>query len=125
MNGFWDRVSGVYDLIRLTNRRANLAMEQETALWVPPGSRVLDCAAGTVALSLAAAKRAGYVLCTDLSAAMLARAKSKTKRAGMANMGFARREIFAPPSEKPFDAVIAGNVLHLLEEPERAFHCLL
>ena len=77
MRGFWDRVAGLYDLAELLNRRANLAMKRETALWVPPGSRVLDCAAGTGALSLAAARRAGYVLCTDLSPDMLARAKGK------------------------------------------------
>ncbi len=125
MRGFWDRVSGLYDLAELLNRRANLSMERETALWVPPNSRVLDCAAGTGALSLAAAKRAGYVLCTDLSPDMLARAKGKAERAGLVNMEFARRDIFAPPPEEPFDVVIAGNVLHLLDEPKRAVGCLL
>ncbi len=125
MRGFWDRVAGLYDLAELLNRRANLAMKRETALWVPPGSRVLDCAAGTGALSLAAARRAGYVLCTDLSPDMLARAKGKGERAGLMNMEFSRRDIFAPPPEEPFDVVIAGNVLHLLEEPRRAVNCLL
>ncbi len=125
MRGFWDRVAGLYDFAELLNRRANLSMERETALWVPPGSRVLDCAAGTGALSLTAAKRAGYVLCTDLSPDMLARAKGKAERAGFMNMEFARRDIFAPPPEEPFDVVIAGNVLHLLDEPKRAVGCLL
>lgn len=125
MRGFWDRVSGLYDFAELLNRRANLSMERETALWVPPGSRVLDCAAGTGSLALAAAKRAGYVLCTDLSPDMLARAKGKAERAGLVNMEFARRDIFAPPPEEPFDVVIAGNVLHLLDEPKMAIDCLL
>ena len=125
MRGVCDRVAGLYDLAELLNRRANLAMKRETALWVPPGSRVLDCAAGTGALSLAAARRAGYVLCTDLSPDMLARAKGKGERAGLMNMEFSRRDIFAPPPEEPFDVVIAGNVLHLLEEPRRAVNCLL
>ena len=40
-------------------------------------------------------------------------------------MEFARRDIFAPPPEEPFDVVIAGNVLHLLDEPKRAVGCLL
>ncbi len=125
MSGFWDRVSGLYDLAELLNRRANLSMERETALWVAPGSRVLDCAAGTGSLSLAAARRAGHVLCTDLSPAMLARAERKAVRAGLTNISFAQRDIFAPPPEGPFDAVIAGNVLHLLDEPRRAIGSLL
>lgn len=123
--GFWDRVSGLYDLVELTNRRANLSMERETALWITPGAWVLDCAAGTGALSLAAAERAGHVLCTDLSPAMLDRAKKKAERAGIMNIDFAQRDIFAPPPEGPFDAVIAGNVLHLLDEPGRAIESLL
>lgn len=125
MSGFWDRIAGLYDLAETTNRRANLAMEREVAQWVSPGSRVLDCAAGTGALSLAAAKKAGSVLCTDLSPAMLARAEQKTQQAGVVNIEFAQRDIFSPPPESPFDAVIAGNVLHLLAEPQAAVHCLL
>lgn len=125
MGGFWDRVAGLYDLSETTNRRANLSMAREAARWVPPGSRVLDCAAGTGALTLAAAAKAGYVLCTDLSEKMLARAERKAERAGRTNVEFARRDIFAPPPERPFDVAIAGNVLHLLEEPRRALDCLL
>lgn len=123
--GFWDRIAGLYDLSETTNRMANLAMARETARWVPPESRVLDCAAGTGALTLAAAGRAGYVLCTDLSEKMLARAGKKVRRAGRDNVEFAQRNVFAPPPERLFDVVIAGNVLHLLEEPERALDCLL
>ena len=117
MRGFWDRVSGLYDLSELLNRRANLSMERETALWVPPNSRVLDCAAGTGALSLAAAKRAGYVLCTDLSPDMLARAKGKAERAGLVNMEFARRDIFAPPPEEPDDTATTEALSYVYTMP--------
>lgn len=125
MSSFWDRIAGLYDLSETTNRRANLATEQAVARWVPSGSRVLDCAAGTGALTLAAAQKAGYVLCTDLSQEMLAQAEKKARLAGAANVAFKQRDLFAPPLEPPFDVVIAGNVLHLLDEPERAIRCLL
>jgi len=51
VSGFWDRIAGVYDLAELTNRRANLAMEQSVAQWVSPGSRVLaGCGAEVLCL---------------------------------------------------------------------------
>lgn len=117
MRGFWDHIAGLYDLSQVFNSRANQAMVQAVTQWVSPGRRVLDCAAGTGALSLAAAKKARFVLCTDLSAAMLARAREKARREGVENIAFAQRDIFSRPTVHPFDAVIAGNILHLLDRP--------
>lgn len=88
---------------------------------IPAGARVLDCAAGTGLFSLAAAERAASVLCTDLSEAMLERAKRKARHRGLTNLRFARRDVTAlPDPDGGFDAVIAANVLHLLPAPEQA-----
>lgn len=118
---FWDRVAGLYDLAEWSNRRVNAAARARVGELVPAGARVLDCAAGTGEFSLAAAKRAGWVLCTDQSEAMLARARKKAERRGLSNIGFAVRDITAlPDTNGSYDAVIAGNVLHLLPKPEKA-----
>lgn len=118
---FWDRWARVYDRAQWTNRRVNAAAAARTAALVPPGARVLDCAAGTGLFSLAAAERAGFVLCTDLSEAMLEQARKKAVRRGLSNVAFARRDLLAlPEADGAFDAVIAVNVLHLLPAPERA-----
>lgn len=121
MTAFWDRWARLYDLTQWTNRRANAAAAARTAERIPAGARVLDCAAGTGLFSLAAAERAGFVLCTDLSEAMLERAKRKARRKGLSNLRFARRDVTAlPDPDGGFDAVIAANVLHLLPSPELA-----
>lgn len=121
MSTFWDRVAGLYDLFEWSNRKVNAAARARVGALVPAGARVLDCAAGTGEFSLAAARRAGWVLCTDQSEAMLGRARKKAAKRGLSNIGFAIRDITAlPDPDGSFDAVIAGNVLHLLPKPEKA-----
>ncbi len=121
MSTFWDRWARFYDCTQWSNRRANAAAAARTAEWIPAGARVLDCAAGTGLFSLVAAERAGVVLCTDLSEAMLEQAKRKARRRGLTNLDFARRDLTAlPDPDGAFDAVIAANVLHLLPESEEA-----
>ena len=121
MSTFWDRVAWLYDLVERSNRAANAAAAARAAQLVPVGARVLDCAAGTGEFSLAAASRAGCVLCTDQSLAMLKQARKKAEKRGLANVSFAQRDVTAlPDQDGSFDAVLAANVLHLLPRPELA-----
>ena len=118
---FWDKIAGLYDLAEQTNAKVNAAARKRVGELVPAGARVLDCAAGTGEFSLAAAKRAGSVLCTDLSLPMLDKARKKAAKRGLSNITFAQRDITAlSDPDGSFDAVIAGNVLHLLDDPEPA-----
>ncbi len=118
---FWDRYAGVYDFAEALNGSVYPRIRKLTERLVPRGARVLDCAAGTGALSISAAKRASEVLCTDFSEKMQAVAKRKAKVLGIENIRFGRCDIFeidAP--DETYDVTIAGNVLHLLDDPERA-----
>ncbi len=118
---FWDNIAGFYDLAEAVNRRVYSRMLSITARLVPKGARTLDCAAGTGALSFAAAKKAKTVLCTDLSEKMLRTAKRKAKVLDVTNISFDKRNIFdLKDDDEIYDIVIAGNVLHLLEDPEGA-----
>ena len=109
---FWDRVAGLYDLAEWSNRKAYAGAVDRVAELIPAGARVLDCAAGTGAFSLAAAKRAGSVLCTDQSEAMLDRARRKAAKMGLDNISFAARDITAlTDPDETFDAVIAASPL--------------
>ena len=121
MSTFWDRWAWLYDLVERSNRGVNAAAAKRVGELIPNQARVLDCAAGTGEFTLAAAKNAASVLCTDLSEPMLARARKKAERRGLSNVDFARRDITAlPDPDGAFDAVIAANVLHLLRSPEIA-----
>lgn len=118
---FWDKIAGLYDIAESFNPKPYKAMLEGIKAVVPQGAKVLDCAAGTGELSIAAAEKAGHVLCTDMSMPMLERARKKSAKKGIKNISFAERDIFSLPDEdNTYDVSMAGNVLHLLEEPERA-----
>lgn len=120
---FWDKIAGIYDLAERLNSKVYREMCDITRRIVPTGATVLDCAAGTGELSLAAAEKASHVLCTDLSANMLKTAQKKAKTLGADNISFEARNIFhLDDPDNTYDIVIAGNVLHLLNAPQNAVH---
>ena len=116
---FWDRVAPLYDRLERTNAAVVDEMISAVAALVPQGASVLECAAGTGAISMAASPRAGRVLCTDLSLPMLDAARKKA--ANLPNVAFAQRDLYhlSDPDES-CDVVVAAIVLHLLPDPENA-----
>lgn len=123
---FWDRIAGVYDIAESFNGDVYREMCAITKRLVPYGANVLDCAAGTGELSLAASEKAESVLCTDLSENMLKTARKKAKACRADNISFDSRNIFdLKDPDCTYDVVIAGNVLHLLTNPQGAVQELL
>lgn len=81
--------------------------------------RILDvgCGTGLALARLAETQTALSLAGVDLSAEMLARARSRLPRAVLLARGEARLLPFADAS---FDAVVTSNMLHFLAEPARA-----
>ena len=118
---FWDKVAIYYDLSEKLNGKAYREMCELTAKLTPRGANVLECAGGTGELSLTAAAKAEKVLCTDNSDKMLEVARQKAEKKGIENVSFERRNIFhLDDPDETYDIVIAGNVLHLIDNPENA-----
>ena len=118
---FWDKAARVYDVTEKLNGKVYREMCELTTKLVPRGSNVLECAGGTGELSFAVSAKAASVLCTDNSEQMLGVAREKAEKKGLDNVIFERRNIFhLDDPDETYDIVIAGNVLHLLENPENA-----
>ena len=117
---FWDSVAGVYDLfVNVVNRRTHVALRKIIADLIRPDDRVLECACGTGPLTGVIAPRCAHLTATDFAPRMLARAKKNCAAYG--NIRFELADITALRfPDAGFDAVVAGNVIHLLDEPVKA-----
>ena len=117
---FWDRVAWVYDVFANgINRRANRAMCAAVAAHIRPEDEVLECACGTGLLTGVIAARCRALTATDFSEKMLAQAERKY--ANCRNVRFAQADITKLDyPDGRFDAVVAANVIHLLDEPLQA-----
>ena len=114
---FWDSVAGVYDLfVNVVNRRTHAALREIVAGLIEPGDRVLECACGTGMLTAVIARGCARVTATDFAPGMLARARKNC--AAFSNITFEQADITALSyPDGGFDAVVAGNVIHLLDDP--------
>ncbi len=111
----WDRI------------RALHAPEErvEAALLSMIGDRpfrsLLDLGTGTGRMLELLAPRVVRAVGVDQSAAMLALARSRIDQAGLRNVHLRQGDIYAPPVERDgYDLVVIHQVLHFLDDPDRA-----
>ena len=122
---FWDMIAGVYDLFeKLYNGRCYDGTGARVAQEINENDIVLECACGTGSISKPVAKKCKELLATDMSTNMMKRAQKNCREC--TNITFRKIDIMSIGFEdSTFDKVIAGNVIHLLDEPYRAVDELL
>ena len=114
---FWNKISPVYDLFEnVYNRKVYKGTGIKVAEFISMSDSVLECACGTGAITEEIAKKAQKVLATDFAEGMLKRASKKCRK-------YSNTDIKS--ADNCFDKVVAGNVIHLLPEPEKALNELL
>lgn len=122
---YWDMISGVYDLFEsIYNKKCFDGVGERVAKEIKPNDEVLECACGTGSISVWIAPRCKRLTATDFSKGMLIQAEKNLK--GAKNVRLRRADILKLncPDGK-YDKVIAGNVIHLLDEPYKAIDELL
>ncbi|MCR5096639.1 MAG: class I SAM-dependent methyltransferase [Erysipelotrichaceae bacterium] len=119
---FWDQVAGVYDIfVDVVNRKTHQELKKIVADLIEAEDNVLECACGTGLFTAVIASRCRHLTATDFSVKMLQRAEKNC--AGFSNVDFRREDITALSfQDEIFDKVVAGNVIHLLDEPLKALY---
>ena len=114
---FWDRVAGVYDVfVNVINRKTHQKLKRIVSDLIEPDDTVLECACGTGLLSGVIAPRCRWLTATDFSEKMLEKAEKNCR--AFRNVAYARADVTALAyPDGSFDKVVAGNVIHLLDNP--------
>ena len=117
---FWDKVSGVYDLFETVyNGKVYQGLGKKVAEIIGQNDIVLECACGTGAISKYIAPRCRQLIATDFSEGMLKQTAKKCRK--YSNIKLRRADMtHLKCRDNRFDKVVAGNVIHLLEEPYAA-----
>ena len=117
---FWDRVAGVYDIfVNIINAKTHRALKKIVSHRISSGEEALECACGTGLLTSAIAEKCAHLTATDFSRKMLEKAKKNCAAYG--NITFEQADITSLPyPDSSFDKVVAGNVIHLLDDPLKA-----
>lgn len=119
---FWDKISLLYDLFEnVYNGKVYSGTGKKVADLINPSDVVLECACGTGAISQYIAPKCKKLIATDFSVGMLRQASGKCRK--YRNVVFKKADITdLKYKDARFDKVVAGNVIHLLPEPEKAMH---
>lgn len=117
---FWDQIAGVYDIFAdIINRKTHERLKEIVSSLIEADDIVLECACGTGLLSKVIAPKCAYLTATDFSSRMLEKAKRNCSF--FHNVSFSQANITQLDfSDNSFDKVVAGNVLHLLDNPLKA-----
>lgn len=116
---FWDRISFMYDNLESFNNKANKEMTRICASHLEDQDKVLECACGTGIITSVMAPNCRQIVATDFSPNMLDEARKKLR--GRNNVFFEEGDITnLKYADNSFDKAVAGNVIHLLDEPRKA-----
>lgn len=122
---FWDKVAGLYDIFEnLYNGEVNGRLVIAVSNMIKSNEKVLECACGTGMISKGIGSRCKELIATDFSDGMLRQAKKNCSH--MDNVEVRKANIMKLDYKAgAFDKVVAGNVIHLLDEPYKALDELL
>ena len=122
---FWDKAAGLYDLFEMVyNGKVYKGLAMKVAEFIESADDVLECACGTGMISRHIAPKCHSLIATDVSEGMMKQAKKHCSR--FQNVTIQKADIMALEwREGTFDKVVAGNVIHLLDDPHGALAELL
>jgi ubiquinone/menaquinone biosynthesis C-methylase UbiE len=118
---FWNKIADRYSRRPISDEVAYEKKLDVTRKYFQPDMEVLEIGCGTGTAAIAHAPYVGHILATDLAPRMIEIATEKAKAANIDNVTFRASSVDALDlPDASIDAVMAHNLLHLLEDREPA-----
>lgn len=116
---FWDKTAESYAAQPISNQLVYDKKLEKTREYFDPDMEVLEFGCGTGSTAIAHAPFVKHIRAIDFSSNMIEIAQKKADAAGVRNVTFATATLDdLEAADETFDAVLALNVLHLLEDKE-------
>lgn len=118
---FWDEHAVAYARAPIKDLPAYHRTLCRTIRYLTAADELLEVGCGTGSAALALAPHVHHILATDISRRMIRIARNKASVQGATNIRFEQASLSESSRfAGPFDAVLAFNLLHLLEDPRTA-----
>lgn len=118
---FWDKIAPRYAKGPIRDEASYQKKLSITQSYFQPDWSVLEFGCGTGSTAIVHAPHVKEILATDISGNMLAVAEDKVRQAGLENIRFQQGTLESLDLRtESFDAVLGLNILHLLDDVERA-----
>lgn len=116
---FWDRLANRYSKQPISDPATYEKKLDLTQRYLTEESNVLEIGCGTGSTALVHAPKVKHLLAIDFSKNMIDIAKRKFSESQVSNLDFRVATLFdLPDDDESFDAVLALNVLHLMDDVE-------
>jgi ubiquinone/menaquinone biosynthesis C-methylase UbiE len=118
---FWNKIADRYSRRPISDEAVYEKKLDITRKYFRPDMEVLEIGCGTGTTAIAHAPHVGHILATDLAPRMIEIATEKADAANIDNVTFRASSVDALDlPDANIDAVMAHNLLHLLEDREPA-----
>jgi ubiquinone/menaquinone biosynthesis C-methylase UbiE len=120
---FWDRMANRANRQDASVGGSEIKTVEITKKYLKSSDSVLDYACGTGSMTIDIARHVETMDAMDISPRMLEVVKERAQHNNIENIQFTQGTLSdAPYDDESFDAVLAFNILHLLEDPQLAVH---
>ncbi|MBU1011081.1 MAG: class I SAM-dependent methyltransferase [Bacteroidetes bacterium] len=122
---FWDRIASKFDRIEKNDIAYTIFIEKART-YLKADDTILDFGCGTGLICNEIAENVTCIHAIDISANMIAICRNKASERNIRNIEYSRTTVFDEKfKEGSFDAIIAFNIFHLLDEPEKYFQRII
>lgn len=118
---FWDNMADDFDQRAKKSELTRIKTLEKINKYLHTSDMVLDCGCATGVIDIAIADKVQQIHAIDISSKMIEAAKRNASERTILNIDFAQATIFDERYQREsFDVIVAYNVLHLLEDTEKA-----
>ncbi|GHE92086.1 hypothetical protein GCM10016455_10130 [Aliiroseovarius zhejiangensis] len=113
---FWDGIAAKYAKSAIRDPEGYQFTLDRTRAYLGAQDKVLEIGAGTGTTALELAPSVGHVTITDISPEMIRIGNAKAEEQGIGNVSFQVTDATLGDVTGPYDAILAHNVLHLVDD---------